>query len=274
MYGFAAQSPGLVNVLAAGGIPVQGSASGTPKARLVTVYPADSLDAHMLVKSWSFAQNPKYPISQAPFIVLQATTVRVTGSLQAYGGNGGAGGSGGKDYFNRDAGAYDGYPGAGGSGGRIAVISPNAVQGVTPSNGTNASGSTRGTPTIAIQQVAACTPTISGIQVNGQVTNTIIAGTKGYVSMYGSCLSGARSVQAEGSGVTFTTVSYTADGQINASFEAAFSATGGAHNVTATTINSTSATSSVAQVFVTTVTLQSFSFGGSVEYWRDCAGNA
>ncbi len=144
-----------------------------------------------------------------------------------------------------------GYSGGGGGGGRIAVISPNPVQGVAPNSGSNASGSGGGTPTVAIQQVAACTPTITSIQVNGQATNTIIAGTSGSISIYGSCLGSATSVQSDGSGLDFTSITYTADGRVDVSFQASNSPTLGAHNVTVTTVNGTSATSGGAQVIIT-----------------------
>jgi hypothetical protein len=67
---------------------------------------------------------------------------------------------------------------------------------------------------------------------------------------------------------------YTADGQVNVSYSctACTSASGGIHNVTITTVNGTSGAGSGAQVFVTTVTLQSFSFTGSSQYFRDCNG--
>jgi hypothetical protein len=51
-----------------------------------------------------------------------------------------------------------------------------------------------------------CTPTINAIQVNGQVTNTIIAGTSGYMSLYGQCLEGAYAVNVDGSGIQTTTL--------------------------------------------------------------------
>ena len=101
---------------------------------------------------------------------------------------------------------------------------------------------------MAIQQVAACIPTIAGIQVNGQATNTIIAGTNGYVSIYGSCLGSATSVQSDGTGLQFISILYTADGQVNASFQASGSASGGIHNVTVSTVNGTNGASSGAQV--------------------------
>src|SRR6266581_2534598 len=152
------------------------------------------------------------------------------------------------DPSNQATGAINGYVGGGGGGGRIAVISPNSVQGVSPNNGSNVSGSTGGTPTVAIQQVAACTPTVTSVQVNGQGTNTIIAGTSGSISIYGSCLGSATSVQSDGSGLDFTSITYTADGRVDVSFQASGSATTGAHNVTVTTVNGTNVTSTAAQV--------------------------
>ena len=203
------------------------------------------------------------------FIVLQAGTVQVTGSLQALGGNGGNYGSAGSN----GGGAINGHPGGGGGGGRIALISPNPVVGVLASSGSNASGSTGGTPTVSIQ-TPECTPAVSGIQANGVVTNTIIAGTTGYIAIYGTCLGNATSAQADGTGLQFPSMMYTADGQVNVSYSctACTSASGGIHNVTITTVNGTSGAGSGAQVFVTTVTLQSFSFTGSSQYFRDCNG--
>jgi hypothetical protein len=174
--------------------------------------------------------------------------VNVAGSLQARGGNGGAGGAAGTE--PQATGAINGFAGGGGGGGRVAVISPNPVQGVTPSNGSNASGLTGGTPTVGIHQVAACTPTVTSIQVNGQATSTIIAGTSGSVTIYGSCLGSATSVQSDGSGLDFTSITYTADGRIDMSYQASSSASLGVHNVTVTTVNGTNAISVAAQVVV------------------------
>jgi hypothetical protein len=67
---------------------------------------------------------------------------------------------------------------------------------------------------------------------------------------------------------------YTADGRVDASFQASSSSSGGIHNVTVTTVNGTNGISSGAQAFVTSVTLQSFSFTNSVPYSRDCIANA
>jgi hypothetical protein len=119
--------------------------------------------------------------------------------------------------------------------------------------------------------VTPCTPTVSSVQVSGQATNTIIAGTNGSISIYGSCLGGATSVQSDGSGLQFGPVSYTADGRVDVSFQTSSSASGGAHNVTVSTANGTNGASSAAQVFATSVSLQSFSFTNSVQYLRDCS---
>jgi hypothetical protein len=80
------------------------------------------------------------------------------------------------------------------------------VQGISSNSGTNASGSSGGFANATIQQVSVCTPTINAIQVNGQVTNTIIAGTSGYMSLYGQCLEGAYAVNVDGSGIQTTTL--------------------------------------------------------------------
>ena len=154
------------------------------------------------------------------------------------------------------------------------MISPQPVHGIASNNGTNASGSSGGFANVTIQQVSVCKPTINAIQVNGQVTNTVIAGTSGYMSLYGQCLEGASGVNADGNGIQFKSLQYSGDAQINAFFQSSVSATWGFHNVTVSTVNGTSADSSSAQVFVSSVTLQSFSFTNSVAYSRDCTGNA
>src|SRR5206468_12551650 len=94
------------------------------------------------------------------------------------------------------------------------------------------------------------------------------------VVILGSCLSGFSSVSVDQQGIQFTSSLGVSDTEIDASYQASVSATWGAHNVTVTTVNGTSATSSSAQVFAVTVSLKSFSFSGSVQYSRDCVGNA
>jgi hypothetical protein len=202
-------------------------------------------------------------------VVLQATTVRINGSLSAQGGNGGAGGSAGSGSNNRN-----GYAGAGGGGGRILIISPNDPVGAPADSHSDAQGSTGGRPTVQTVKTSACKPTITGFKLNGQSTNTIIAGTSGSVAILGSCLSGFSSVSVDQQGIQFTYPLPVNDTEIDASFQAAVSATWGAHNVTVTTVNGTSAASSGAQVFAVSVTLKSFSFTDSLSYSRDCAGAA
>ncbi|MCZ2152039.1 MAG: hypothetical protein LC126_30215, partial [Bryobacterales bacterium] len=138
--------------------------------------------------------------------------------------------------------------------------------------GYDASGQTGGSPLVEIQQMQVCTPAVSGLQVNGQQTNTIIAGTSGFISLYGTCLGSATTVQVDGSGVGITSLQYTSDQQVNAFFQASSMAGGGTHNVTVTSVNGTSAPTANSQVFLAKVTLQSFQFTNSVPYYRDCFG--
>ena len=142
------------------------------------------------------------------------------------------------------------------------------------SNGSNATGTQGGSPTVSVQQQSVCTPSIGGIQVDGLVTNTIIAGTTGYFSIYGGCLGSATAVLVDGTGIQITSLQYSGDGQVNAFYQAAGNATPGTHNVTVVSLNGTSSTSNSSQVFVVSVTLQSFTFTGSVSYSRDCTGAA
>jgi hypothetical protein len=110
-------------------------------------------------------------------------------------------------------------------------------------------------------------------RLNGQLTNTILSGTTGYIAIYGSCLNGSTpGVSVDGTGIQITSVPYSSPGQINAYYQASGTATGGTHNL----IVSTSGGSSSQRVFATSVMLQSFSFTGtgSIAYSRDCDGNA
>ena len=130
-----------------------------------------------------------------------------------------------------------------------------------------------------IKPLTVCTPAVTGIRVNGQATNTIIAGTSGFVEVYGTCLGSARSVQIDGTGftvssnLTYDPVNFP-DGQVNAFFATSGTATGGNHNVQVTTLNGTSPIAAIGQVFVTAITLKSFSLdltvAGGIRYVRDC----
>ena len=114
-------------------------------------------------------------------------------------------------------------------------------------------------------------PAIGGIQVNGVVTNTIIAGTSGYMAIYGTNLQGAISVNAP-PGVTITSFQVYNNGtQINAFFQSSSSAATGQHNVTVSTPGGTSNGSATVTV---QLTLKSFTFTGSVAYSRDCSGGS
>lgn len=127
--------------------------------------------------------------------------------------------------------------------------------------------------------MTACTPAVTGIRVNGQSTNTIIAGTNGFIEIYGTCLGSARSVEVDGVGITtsstltFDLVNYP-DAQVDGFFQASSAASGGVHNVRVATINGMSPVVASAQVFVTAITLESFKLNSGLPlYYRDCAGN-
>jgi hypothetical protein len=80
------------------------------------------------------------------------------------------------------------------------------------------------------------------------------------------------SVQLSGTGITISQLSPVGSGQLNASFQASSTASRGVQNVTVTSASGTSAISAADQVFITSVTLTSFSFTNSVPYNSDCAG--
>jgi hypothetical protein len=75
------------------------------------------------------------------------------------------------------------------------------------------------------------------VLVNGVNTNTIIAGTSGYVSVYGSCLSGATYASVGlPPGVTPLSSNFFDNGtQINVFFSSSATAQTGSHNITVTT---------------------------------------
>jgi hypothetical protein len=197
-------------------------------------------------------------------IVFQATSISMSGTLQAQGGEGGAGGMPGQ------SGLFEGYNGAGGGGGRILIVSPNPVVGAPVDNHSNASQSTGGNPVVTVLRTSACTPTISAIQVNGQVTNAVIAGSSGYITIYGSCLGGpisATAAKVGGGDITqITGILNVSDQQVNVLYSTVTYASG-PQNLTLQTINGTSNVT----LFATQITLQSFTFGGSTPYSRDCA---
>jgi hypothetical protein len=111
--------------------------------------------------------------------------LKVSGSLNVNGGNGGNGAAGrfvpgqqlrGANGGGGGIGAPNGAAGAGGGGGRIAITSPNPVQGIVASDGSDAAGSQGGTPTIGIRNSSACMPAITSVHINNQPTTTIITG--------------------------------------------------------------------------------------------------
>jgi hypothetical protein len=88
-----------------------------------------------------------------------------------------------------------------------------------------------------VVEAPACSPSISSVQVNGQQTNTIIAGTSGYVSINGKCLGGTQSVQFGGSGISVSSYNVNLldsnnDYQVNAYFQSSTSASTGTQTVT------------------------------------------
>jgi hypothetical protein len=122
------------------------------------------------------------------------------------------------------------------------------------------------------QAASGCTPTISSIAVDGQQTNTIVAGTAGSIAIVGKCLGGTQMVQIGGSGVSITSINVHSldssnDYQVNAYFQSASSSSTGSQTLTLTSNQGNAS----AQVFVTKATLQSVSFTGTVPYYRDCA---
>ena len=155
------------------------------------------------------------------------------------------------------------------------MVSPNPVQGFAAGAGTDALAQNGGTPSRGIKVAAACTPAITSIQINQQATNTILAGMSGTMTIYGSCLGSSTSVEADGTGLSFNTIfNNTGDVQIDVSFQASNSASGGIRNVKVMGPNGMNSASTAAQVFITKVSLQKFSFSNSIHYYRDCAGNA
>ena len=117
-------------------------------------------------------------------------------------------------------------------------------------------------------------PVVSGIQVNGVPTNTIVAGTSGYIAIYGTNMTGATTVGLP-PGISLSSFAVYNNGtQINAFFMAQVSAGTGSHNITVTTPGGTSATSSASSALTVAITLKSFSFSNGVPYSRDCPGAA
>ena len=123
-----------------------------------------------------------------------------------------------------------------------------------------------------MQVQAGCAPAISSVQVNGIATNTIIAGTSGYASLFGQCMTGATAVGLP-PGVTVSSFNvYNNGAQINVFFTSQANAATGQHNLTVTTQQGTS--TSNAPAVTVALTLQKFMFTDSVAYSRDCAGSA
>ena len=111
-------------------------------------------------------------------------------------------------------------------------------------------------------------PVISSIQVNGAATNTIVAGTAGYLLINGQYLSGTTSVNAP-PGVTISSFQVNSSQQISASFQASPSAATGQYSVTVTNPRGTSNGSPTVTV---AITVTQFEFTTSYAYYRDCAG--
>jgi len=115
-------------------------------------------------------------------------------------------------------------------------------------------------------------PLISGVEVNGAVTNAIIAGTSGYIAIYGTHLDNLTNVTIPGSGITITSYqSYNAGAKVNAFFQAS-SATSGTDSLTVTTTHgNASSTVTVVKIAVTKV---QFTGTNVTAYSRDCSGNS
>jgi len=148
--------------------------------------------------------------------------------------------------------------------------SPNTVLEISPSSPDDVSGQDGGSPLIEIQTTPVCSPLVSSVRVNGQNSNTVIAGTSGFVSILGTCLGSATAVSL-GSGITVTSLQYTdSDIQLNAYYQSNSGIAGGSRALIVFSPNG----SATSQIFVTAVSLQSFTFNETVPYKRDCFGAA
>jgi len=196
-------------------------------------------------------------------IILQGTTITVPNgiaALQAQGGNGGQAGAGG-------GGALAGAVGPAGGGGHIVLRSPSTIPNIPASTPPDVSGQAGGSPVVEIQQMPVCSPTISSVKVNGQNTNTLIAGTSGFFTVAGTCLGNA-TVNVSGTGVTVTSQNGDSDTQVNAYFQSTSGISGGIRTLTAVSANGQASS----QIFVTGISLQVFIFDESIAYARDCFG--
>ena len=213
------------------------------------------------------------------FIVLQASSVTVNAGLTATGGTGGTGGFGvsgvavsGCSYCGGSP--PDAYWGGGGGGGQIVVISPTKATGLKLTNSSDAVGSTGAAAKVTWQNTNACLP---NFLVNNQQSVTILAGASGSFALWGNCLSNydqngqsvPPNVFVDGVQVPPGELSMLSDANITLNFTAS-TFPQGAHSLTVTTLNGTSAAETVTAV---TVTLQGFSFTNSVAYSRDCTSN-
>ncbi len=104
------------------------------------------------------------------------------------------------------------------------------------------------------------------------MTNAIIAGTSGYIAIYGTHLDNLTNVTIPGSGITITSYqSYNAGAQVNAFFQAS-SATSGTDSLTVTTTHgNASSTVTVVKIAVTKV---QFTGTNVTAYSRDCSGSS
>ena len=139
------------------------------------------------------------------------------------------------------------------------VVSPGFAGGF----GT-AAGSVLNSSVSNVVTVSVCAPAISSIRVDGQNTNSIIAGMSGVISILGTCLSGNPTIS--GSGITLSTPQYTLNNQqLTMNYVSTAAATTGLQTITL-------GPSLTRQVFVTKLTLSSVSFNNDLPVKKDVAG--
>ena len=138
------------------------------------------------------------------------------------------------------------------------VVSPGFAGGF----GT-AAGSVLNSSVSNVVTVSVCAPAISSIRVDGQNTNSIIAGMSGVISILGTCLSGNPTIS--GSGITLSSPLYTLNNQqLTMNYASMATATTGLQTITLG--NNANLTK---QVFTTKITLSSVEFKASYPITKD-----
>jgi hypothetical protein len=112
-------------------------------------------------------------------------------------------------------------------------------------------------------------PVLNSVQVNGQPTATILAGSTGYLLLNGQYLLGLTSVLINGTGVRVTGIQFSNDTQIKASYQADATAQTGSDLVTVATVHGTS---NPVPAFVTKLTLRSVGFTNNLTISQDYNG--